>query len=122
MREQVLMRAIQAALSAEGVKCFRANVGTGWTGDQARRNPDGSITIFNPRVFSTGLPKGFPDLMAFCPGGNVALLEVKTATGRQSEAQVHFAEVMGTIEHMVAVVRSEEEALAVCRSMMDLSK
>lgn len=122
MREQVLMKKIQMVLSNEGVKCFRTNSGTGWTGNHVRQNPDGSITIYDPRPFSTGLPRGFPDLLGLCPEGRTALLEVKTAKGQLSKDQEHFAEVMEPLGHTVHVVRDEKEALAACGQRMGLFK
>lgn len=115
LTEQELMKRIQAAVSMTGAKCFRTNVGTGWTGDTIRRNQDGSITIFEARPFSTGLPRGFPDLLTLCADGQTALMEVKTKTGRLSEHQKKFQEVVKPLGHTVTVVRSVEEALDVCR-------
>lgn len=114
MTEQALMKQIQAALSLQGLKCFRANVGMGWTGKRIRNGPRGEVILEDARPFSTGLPKGFPDLMAFCPGGHVRLLEVKTPRGRVSGDQAHFAEIMRPLGFEVLVVRNMEEALSIC--------
>ncbi|MDL2318491.1 VRR-NUC domain-containing protein [Eubacteriales bacterium OttesenSCG-928-A19] len=122
MSEQVLMKRIQMVLSNAGMKCFRTNVGMGWTGSRVRQNPDGSVTIYDPRPFSTGLPRGFPDLLSLCPEGRTALLEVKTAKGELSKDQRHFAEVMQPLGHVVSVVRSEEEALDACLQSMRSSR
>jgi hypothetical protein len=112
--EQELMKRIQAALSGAGCRAFRTNVGQGWTGSKVIRHQDGSVTILDARPFSTGLPKGFPDLLVVADGGLVTFLEIKTPTGRLTEEQIHFAEQLTAWGANVKTARSEEEAIRVC--------
>ena len=72
----------------------RTNVGAGWIGRYFKR--DNGIYMPNPRWFSTGLPKGFPDLCGYksftipqeMVGQRIAqfaFIEVKTETGRPTK-------------------------------------
>ncbi|WP_441227985.1 hypothetical protein AB7813_08240 [Tardiphaga sp. 20_F10_N6_6] len=58
-KEHALQNTIRNALAGECL-LFRANVGTGWTGE-VHRLPNGDVLIKNPRPFTTGLPPGFGD-------------------------------------------------------------
>ena len=58
-----------------------------------------------------GALSGFADLMV-CGSGKVLFLEVKTATGRPSEAQMRFAILAEGQGHGYAVVRSTDDVLA----------
>lgn len=115
MTEQDLMKRIQVALSGEGCKAFRTNVGQGWTGSRVMRHPDGSVTILDARPFSSGLPKGFPDLLVVADGGKVTFLEIKTPTGRLSPDQIKFADVLRGMGASVEVARTEQEAVDKCK-------
>lgn len=79
MTEHDLQNLIRLELSKRGFAVFRANVGTGKTIDG--------------RFFSTGLPKGFPDLFAV-KDNKIHFIEVKLPKGRLSEHQKHFIDVM----------------------------
>ena len=124
MSEHKLQNEIRNALCGEGLY-FRANVGAGWTGD-AKRLPDGSILIRNPRPFTTGLPNGFSDLFGIVPveitpdmiGQRVGIftsLEIKTLTGRVSPQQKSFLSAIQNNGGRSGVVRSIEDALSVIR-------
>jgi hypothetical protein len=60
------------------------------------------------RFKAIGVVAGIPDL--FIPA-RLLWLEVKTATGRLSPAQVNVHSILTAIGHRVAVVRTLEEAL-----------
>lgn len=111
MREQDIQNLIRIEFSKNypDSLLFRANVGTGWTGSHVRRNPDGSLTIFNPRPFDTGLPNGYSDLFGIFPGGRAAFFEVKTQTGRPSDAQLNFIEQVQRVGCPAGIVRSFED-------------
>lgn len=64
MNETNIMRSIMAAISKPGTRVFRQNTGVAWQGD-VRKNPDGSITIRNPRPIHAGLCKGSSDLIGW---------------------------------------------------------
>lgn len=124
MSEHKLQNEIRNALCGEGLY-FRANVGTGWTGDVTRL-PDGSILIRNPRPFTTGLPVGFSDVFGIrrevvTPGmigssvGIFTALEIKSKTGRVSPQQSAFLAAIKINGGRSGVVRSIEDALGVIR-------
>jgi hypothetical protein len=63
---------------------------------------------------SMGVFPGFADLIVLS-GGKVLFLEVKTATGRASRAQMEFAAKIDTQGHHYALVRSIDDALSALR-------
>ena len=95
--EHDIQNRIRAALAPYAV-IFRANVGR-------METPDG-------RYFSTGLPVGFSDLFGFRKSdGRAVFIEVKTVSGRASQAQTHFLETVRKYGAIAGVARSEEEAM-----------
>ena len=122
MSEHSVQNEIRNALAG---KClaFRVNVGQAWAGD-AKRLPDGSVLIRNPRPFNTGLPAGFADLFGIVPvvitpemvGQTVGIfhaLEVKAKAGRVSDKQQNFLKAVNDNGGRAGVVRSAADALAV---------
>lgn len=109
MSEMALLKQIELELTRRGFRAFRVNVGEGWTGESERVGQD--IIIRGARRFSTGLPKGFPDLMVLTPRGGVVFMELKTATGRLSEAQRRFHAFLMRMNQHVCVCRTVEEAI-----------
>ena len=96
-RETALMNQIRVELSKTCV-IFRANVG--------------SVRMMDGRYFSTGLPKGFPDLFGFRKEDNrIVFVEVKTDTGKVRKEQKEFITRMKSIGCIAGVVRSVEEAV-----------
>jgi hypothetical protein len=101
MKETNVMQRIRLHLGQSGqTKIFRNNVGMGWTG-RVVKNPDGSITIHEPRPLHAGLCEGSSDLIGWTTvtvspemvGKRLALftaIEVKSATGAPSPAQRNF--------------------------------
>lgn len=63
-----------------------------------------------------GMFPGFPDLIVLGNEGRVAFLEVKAAKGRLSDAQEDCHDMLKRRGHLVAVVRSQDEAEDVLRS------
>lgn len=97
--EHNIQNRIREALSPYAV-VFRPNVGSGLT-------PDG-------RYFSTGLPKGFPDLFGFrLTDRRIFFIEVKTAKGRLSKEQRDFLWRMKELGAIAGVARSVEDALKI---------
>lgn len=95
--EHEIQNRIRAALAADCM-IFRANVGR-------MKTPDG-------RYFSTGLPVGFPDLFGFRKSdGRAVFIEVKTVSGRASQAQMHFLETVRKYGAIAGICRSPEEAI-----------
>lgn len=95
--EHRLQNEIRAVLS-ENCIIFRMNVGTA-------RTEDG-------RYLSTGVPAGFSDLFGVrLSDGKAVFIEVKTKSGRVSEKQKHFIEVMKNAGAVAGVCRSVQEAV-----------
>jgi hypothetical protein len=63
-------------------------------------------------AITMGLLPGASDLTIALPG-RVVFMEVKTPTGRLSEAQVKFQEKVEALGHQYAVARSLQEAIDV---------
>ena len=96
--EHAIQNSIRIALSPYAV-IFRANVGSAYTADG--------------RYFSTGLPKGFPDLFGFRKSdGRAVFIEVKTASGRVRPEQKRFIETARSFGAIAGVCRSADDALA----------
>lgn len=93
------MRQIMLALADSGCAIFRANVGR-------FRMEDG-------RWFDTGLPPGFSDLFGICADGRPLFVEVKTKTGRVSEAQWNFLAAMLARGARAGVARSIDDAVRI---------
>lgn len=80
------------------VKLFRANVGSVKTADGKR--------------FSTGLPKGFPDLCGYHrTSGRAVYIECKMPYNKPSEEQLKFIEDAKSAGAIAAVCYSVEEAV-----------
>ena len=92
---------------------FRANVGQAWTGSRTKRNSDGSLTIFEPRPFLTGLPNGFSDLFGVLPGGRALFVEVKAPKGKPSPAQTNFLAQVSMTGAAAGVARSIEDVIRI---------
>jgi hypothetical protein len=65
------------------------------------------------RLKSMGLRAGASDLLVVLKN-KVIFLEVKTPTGRQSEAQKIFQKIVESLGHEYYIVRSVDEALKAC--------
>lgn len=95
--EHNIQNRIRAALSPYAV-IFRANVGSAYTQDG--------------RYFSTGLPRGFPDLFGFRRSdGKMIFIEVKTPKGRIRPEQEEFIRNITACGAIAGVCRSPEDAL-----------
>jgi len=95
--EHKIQNMIRAALSPYAV-IFRANVGNGFT--------------FDGRYFSTGLPKGFPDLFGFRKSdGKMIFIEVKAPAGKPSREQSDFLRTVQRYGAVAGVCRSPADAL-----------
>ena len=79
MTEHDLQNAIRMELTRRGCAVFRTNVGK-------IKLPDG-------RIFDTGLPRGFSDLLAV-RGGRAYFVEVKVHPNKPTEEQLHFLDTM----------------------------
>ena len=91
---------------------FRAQVGQAWTGEVVERTAT-TLTLSNPRPFSTGLPVGFGDLFGMTFDGRFLLIEVKTATGRATKEQLACIAAVRRAGGRAGIARSLEDALAI---------
>lgn len=122
MSEHRIQNEIRLAVSAaRAATLFRANVGQGWQG-RARVQGD-TVILRGARPFSTGLPKGFPDLFGVKPVtvtpemvgqrlGVFVYLEVKTQTGRVRREQAAVLQHLQAMGAIGGVARSAADALA----------
>ncbi len=115
MREQDIQNAIRIEFSKRipNGLLFRTNVGQAFTGTRIRKNSDGSITIFDPRPFNTGLPVGFSDLFGVLPGGRALFIEVKSPKGKPSDDQTNFLNTVSIRGAIAGVARSFEDVLKI---------
>lgn len=116
-KEHALQNEIRLALSKQG-NCtfFRINVGQAWTGDRIERLVDGDILIENARPFTSGIPKGFSDLVGFTIIDGKAIftaIEVKAPKGRVSHEQQQFIDFVKKNGGRAGVAHNVEEALAI---------
>lgn len=99
MTEHDLQNAIRIALTRQGFAVFRTNVGR-------VKLPDG-------RVFDTGLPVGFSDLLAV-KDGRACFIEVKVHPNTPSEKQQNFlAQMRDRYGCRAGVAYSVEDALRI---------
>jgi hypothetical protein len=129
MSEHKIQNDIRNALARPECRTFRANTGQAWTGNKVERATGkrtvelmpGDVVIRQARPFSTGLPKGFPDLVGGVQhtvteadiGKTLALLvfvENKSETGRLSREQEQFIQAMLAFGARAGVARSVEDA------------
>lgn len=97
MREADVQNLIRLALNDLAV-IFRVNTGT--------------VQLADGRYFSTGVPKGFPDLCGFRKSdGKMIFIEVKNEKGRLRDDQKKFLSEMKKYDVIAGVVRSAKEAV-----------
>ena len=78
--EHLLMNQIRAWCGEHDILCFRSNVGRVLKADNT--------------WFDTGLPSGFPDLIAFDKNSHTIFIECKVKYNKQSDDQVKFMQEM----------------------------
>jgi hypothetical protein len=101
--ERAIQNAIRQRLALHGVVCI-AIPNAGQRSAAAAR-----------ALRAEGMLRGAPDLVCVGDEGRVAWLEVKTAAGRVSDAQAEVHDLLRRKGHVVAVVRSQDDAVAVLR-------
>ena len=74
--EMELLNAVRLALADKLVITFRVNVG--------------KVKMQDGRWFDTGLPKGFSDVMAITPRGQVCFIETKQHPRKPTREQINF--------------------------------
>jgi len=127
--ESNIMRVIQLALSAAGVKIFRNNQAVSWVGaskkftsKQTVNVQAGDVLIQNARILHAGLCVGSSDLIGWktttitpeMVGTNIAVFvgcEVKNQSGRATKEQIAFINVLNESGGRGFIARNPEEAL-----------
>ena len=100
MSEHEIQKQIMRELSLNRCTVYRANVGKIFTQDG--------------RMFDTGLPVGFPDLVGYRWSDNkIFFVEVKTKTGRLSPKQIIFHKHLMETKTIHGVARSTADALKI---------
>ena len=97
--EHDIQSLIRLELTKLGITCFRINVG--------------KVKTKDGRLFSTGAPKGFPDLFGFRPDGRIFFIEVKNETGKVRPEQKKFIERVRNSGALAGVARSVEDAMRI---------
>lgn len=112
-KEHAIQNNIRMALLERGYLVIRQNVGEGWVGDPAIQRSDGSVIIGNARRFSSGMPRGWPDLMVIGSGGIVGFIEVKTSKGKPSQHQLVALNKLKSLGIRAGIARSPKEAISI---------
>lgn len=98
--EHEIQNEIRVAVSAAECTIFRTNTGT--------------VMMADGRPFTTGLPKGFPDLCGFRHrDGKMFFIEVKNQRGKLRPEQIRFAKFAKHYPILYGVARSAEDALTI---------
>jgi hypothetical protein len=106
LSETILVRAILDALTAKGYWSWRENSG---------------LTVFgaagtHSRRVVRGAPPGTPDIFVVLPGGKLAGIECKTATGRQNPNQKAWQKKAEAHGVRYGIARTVSEGLALVTS------
>ena len=117
-REQAIQKEIMLALSQAGCLIWRNNTGVAWQGEQVNKTRD-TITLRNYRPVHFGLCKGSADLIGVTPCGRFLACEVKTPTGRASDAQQRFLLAVNRAGGLGFIARSADEALATLKQFTE---
>ena len=113
MNEHETQNLIREVLKFRAGDFWRINVGSGYLSHGWNDKP---------RWFSTGVPKGFPDLIGIIPRrieesdigkliGQFAFIEVKSKTGRLSQDQKLFQTLLMKHGAIGGIARSAEDAV-----------
>ena len=119
MNEHEIQNAIRDALKYQTGEFWRINVGSGYLSHSWNDKP---------RWFSTGVPKGFPDLIGIIPRrieesdagkliGQFAFIEVKSKSGRLTHDQRDFHMKLVLNGAIGGIARSVDDALEIFKEM-----
>lgn len=116
--EHEIQKEIMVALSAH--KCFvqRINVGKGFMirySQIIKQLPNGNYEIRGPlNYFDAGASKGHPDLYGFrWVDGKIFYIEVKSKTGKPSDDQIRFHNMLVSHNIIHGIARSVQDALMI---------
>lgn len=119
MSEASIMKNIQINATDASTRLYRNNVGKAWQGKTAWL--EDALLIKQPRRVNFGLCEGSSDLIGYrsieitpdMVGKKVAIfvaLEVKTETGRTTDEQTTFIEVVKNMGGLSGIARSIDDA------------
>jgi hypothetical protein len=77
------------------------------------RNNTGALTDKTGRLVRYGLCKGSSDIIGMCPDGRFLAVEVKSATGKATDAQWRFIHAVRSKGGRAGVARSSDEAVKI---------
>lgn len=128
MTEKNIQTQVMLAASQAGATLFRNNTGNGVLGQVAKQD-GGQFHIVNGRRVQFGLCVGSSDLIGWSTikvtpdmvGKPIALflaLEVKTPTGKPTPEQTNFIQAVRKAGGLAGIVRSADEAIAVCNPLL----
>lgn len=124
MREIDIQRTIHLAVSLPDTRIFRNNVGNYWQGTVLRDTAEDGVRyvlLRHARRIQAGLAPGSSDLIGLrsimitpdMVGQRVAVfcgLEVKTRSGRATDEQANFIDMVNDLGGMAGIVRSVDDA------------
>lgn len=93
--EQKLTKEIMLECGKRNWLCFHCNVG--------------SVLTADGRIFHSGLPKGFPDLLILTDDGRTFFIETKIKPRKPTQEQLHFINLLRSKKHNSYVVYSLQE-------------
>lgn len=114
------------AVSKAGGKSFRNNVGGAWSGKKIRTLPNGDVVLRDAMWINFGLMKGSADRIGWVPvtitqdmvGQRFARflsMEMKTETGRASDAQIKWHDIVWRDGGLSGFCRCVEDAERIMR-------
>lgn len=120
--ERVVLNAVWRAVSHDGTRLFRNQVGQAWAGKSFRL--DSNVVVENPYRVTYGLHVGSGDLIGWTVytiqpedvGRKVAIftsIEVKGEFGRASEGQKHWEATVRGAGGISCIARSARDAATV---------
>lgn len=129
MKEHEIQDQIRMALNFSNATMWRVNVLSGFSG-YYQRHQNGDITISKPRFVSTGVPKGFPDLIGIKPiritpemvgktVGAFFFIEVKSENGRLSQEQKLMHTLLKNQGALGGVARSVDDAIELYKKSVE---
>lgn len=117
MNENMLGKKICILASELGHRIFRQNTGVGWAGKATKFTKPtkieampGDVLIRNARPLHAGLCTGSPDYVGFSSTGKFIGIELKSDTGKPTEAQLNFIDAVKKSGGIAGIVRDEESA------------
>lgn len=116
--EHEIQKKIQVALSRHRCTVQRINVGKGFLIRYSQiigKTKDGNYIVRPPmNYFDAGASKGHPDLYGFrWVDGKIFYIEVKSKTGKPSDDQIRFHNMLVSHDIIHGIARSVQDALMI---------